>query len=189
MARGTTPIAVRFRALFLAPLLIIFSAGLARAQSTCGTTEWALTAGQNINVGTVTVSNDLNQLLVTYALTAPGSTLGGLHAWAGSDLAAIPKNKQGIPVPGHFPYAADATGLSTFTFAIPLTALQIPDATAGCGTPLFVVTHAEVSLLAPDGTTSQESAFGGPIPAGGPRWWFYGVYPVCCDFGGTTEPN
>jgi hypothetical protein len=51
-----------------------------------------------------------------------------------------------------------------------------------CGTELFVVTHAEVLVdLDGDGEVDSETAFGGDVPGNGPRWWFYGVYTVCCD--------
>jgi hypothetical protein len=149
-----------------------------------------LTAGQTIPVGTVTVSNDLNNLYITYALdsvTQPGATFGTLHAWVGNDMTNLPVSQgSGAPIPGQFPYKPDATGLTTYTITIPFLDLFIQDANGACGTPLYVVTHAEVNGVdangdgAPDG---NETAFGGPTPGSGPRWWFYGLYSVCCDFG------
>jgi hypothetical protein len=173
----------------LAAGMLLLGSALAQAQ-TCGTTTWPLTAGQTIPVGTVTVSNDLNNLYITYALdsvTQPGATFGTLHAWVGNDMTNLPVSQgSGAPIPGQFPYKPDATGLTTYTITIPFLDLFIQDANGACGTPLYVVTHAEVNGVdangdgAPDG---NETAFGGPTPGSGPRWWFYGLYSVCCDFG------
>jgi len=94
----------------------------------------------------------------------------------------IPRN----PVPGQFCKALggecyDASGRTTYTFTIPFTELNIADANAGCGSSLYVVAHAEVNM--PDG--SHETGFGGPEvgDADHGRWWFYGAYKICCDFG------
>ena len=85
----------------------------------CGTTTWDLTAGQHIDVGTVTVSNDATNLYVTYTLDDPDypdATFGTLHLWVGTDLATMPATPQGSPIPGQFPYKAgtapypDSTG-------------------------------------------------------------------------------
>ena len=168
-------------------LLLLFSAGNAQAQTAgCGTTTWDLTAGQTTNVGSVTVSNDLDNLYVTYTLSYGSAVFGNLQVWVGNDLANMPKVQNGpnagIPIPGQFPYKVDATGLTTYTFTIPFHDLLIQDANSACGTPLYVVTHAEV-FMDGDTTGAHQTAFGGGTAGSGPRWWFYGVYTVCCDFG------
>jgi hypothetical protein len=158
---------------------------------TCGTTSWDLTAGQTIDVGTVTVSNDANNLYVTYTLDDPdyvNACFGTLHLWVGNDLSLMPATPQGSPIPGQFPYHFTATGLKTYTFQIPFSALNLTNATEACGTKLYVVTHAEVDLDCSDSNTGHETAFGGPNPGGGPRWWFYGQYTVCCEFGPPQPP-
>jgi hypothetical protein len=162
-----------------------FASGTARAQSTaCGTTSWQLTAGQHINVGSVTVSNDLDNLYISYNLTYPGASFGTLHAWVGNDIANVPANNQGTPVPGQFPYKPDATGLTTYTITVPFQDLLIQDVAAACPLSLVVVTHAEVTMDSDgDGTLEGETAFGGDTEGTGNRWWFYGTYKVCCDFG------
>lgn len=156
----------------------------AQAAESCGTTTWALTAGQHINVGTVTVSNDLDNIYITYALTDPTATFGTLHAWVGNDLLNVPANNQGTPVPGKFPYKPDATGLTSYTITVPFSDLELVDAAFACGMQLYVVTHAEVNRDGDgDGEIENETAFGGDQTGGGNRWWFYGKYTVCCDFG------
>lgn len=173
-----------FRNLALGALFAFGAAAAASAQEEvpCPPTTWDLTAGQTNVVGTVTVSNDLNNVYVTYTLTTPGATFGTLQAWVGNNLANLPANSQGIPVPGQFPYKVDTNGATTHTFTIPFTDLSIVDAKSACNTPLYVVTHAEVDM---DGIPGgdHETAWGGPTAGSGPRWWFYGVYTVCCDFG------
>lgn len=163
-----------------------------QAATTCGLTTWDLTAGQTIKVGTVQVANDAANVYVTYSLNTqayPTATFGTLHLWIGNDIALVPSNRQGTPVPGQFAganggAAYDATGLTSYTFAIPFSALSVTDASAACGSALYVVTHAEVNVDGNgDGTLDHETAFGGPTPGAGTRWWFYGQYTVCCDFG------
>jgi hypothetical protein len=161
---------------------------------TCGATTWDLTAGQTIDVGSVSVSNDADYLYVTYGLDYPGATFGALHLWVGNSLLNLPANAQGIPVPGQFCSAdggacADASGLVSYTFQIPFADLNIVDASAACGSSLYVVTHAEVSFDSDgDGEVDGETAFGGPISGSGPRWWYYGAHSICCDFGNPDPP-
>ncbi len=154
----------------------------ARAQATVSAVTWDLTAGKTIKAGTVTVSNDGSNLYVTYALTFKGATFGTLHMWAGTDIAMVPANKQGIPVPGQFPWKVDATGLTTSTLAIPLSSLGIAEESQACGKAVYVVTHAEVNMDSNgDGKMELETAFGGDIEGDGPRWWFYGDYAISCE--------
>jgi hypothetical protein len=161
----------------------------------CGTTNWDLTAGQTIDVGTVTVSNDLNNVYVTYTLDDPdfpNASLGTLHVWVGNSLANMPSNNQGFPVPGQFCQGDggacfDATGLTTYTFTIPFSETNYVDGENACGQPLYVVTHAEVDVdTTADG--DNETAFGGPVAGPGERWWFYGLYTVCCELGEPPIP-
>lgn len=158
------------------------------AQAACPATTWTLWAGQTRNVGTLTVTNDATNIYVTYTLTWPGATFGTLHLWIGSDILLVPKNPQGIPVPGQFPYQYNATGLTSYTFTVPLGTTSLPDLATLCpvvnGTvnpaTLYVVAHAEVVYSNP-GDGDGDTAFGGDTPGPGPRWWYYGAYTVCCD--------
>ncbi len=187
-----------FWSLVLGALALIAAQAPKAAQAqTCGATSWDLTAGQHIDVGTVTVSNSQTHLYVTYTLDDPdypNAAFGTLHLWAGNDLLNVPANKQGTPVPGQFCGAdggacVDATGLQTYTFAVPFSDLNIVDATSVCGSSLYVVTHAEVDLDGDASTPGHETAFGGSNVGSGTRWWFYGVYSVCCDFGPPPVPE
>lgn len=158
------------------------------AFAVCGTTSWQLTAGQHMDVGSVTVSNDATNVYIRYLLDEaayPDATLGNLHVWVGNDLANLPANSQGIPVPGQFCSADggacfDATGLKEYTFTIPFADIGIVDTNALCGTNLYVFTHAEVDTNG-GGEGGGETAWGGDTPGTGSRWFFYGIYTVCCD--------
>lgn len=118
--------------LALAGMLMAVEPASASIETACGTTVWNLTAGQTIDVGSVTISNDATNLYVKYDLDYQGATFGTLHLWAGTDLTLIPKNNQGIPVPGQFPYIVDATGSTSYTFIVPLSSLSIADITQAC---------------------------------------------------------
>lgn len=101
-----------------------------------------LIAGQDTNVGTVTVNDDGTNLTVTYEITEPGYCMDKTHLYVGT---AAP-NKA---APGKFPYSH--TGLSCATmdsYTIPLS-----DFGVGSGEDLYVAAHADV-LGESGGTTS-----------------------------------
>ena len=176
----------------LTVLTVVVSLGLAGvtpavAQEdivSCVPTVWQLTAGQTIPVGGVVVNNDGENITVTYRLSdekaPPPACFRNLHLWGGTDLANVPSNPQGVPVPGQFPYSFDATGLRTHTFTIPIADRLEPACNAALS--LYIVSHAEVDLDCNAETTADnETAFGGSLPGGSEsRWWFYGNYTLCC---------
>ena len=149
--------------------------------ATCATgISYLLTAGQHTVVGNLTVSNEQTNLYVTYTLTAQ-CTFGTLHLWVGTDLANVPSTGNGTPIPGQFPYQFNASGLTTYTFTIPFSSLNISDVNNVCLSNLYIIAHAEAC---------GETAFGGnnPVNVNEPgRWYFYAVYPICCD-NGTPDP-
>jgi len=139
----------------------------------CGSETYTLWAGQTIDAGTLVVSNDETNLYVTYNTTG---TFGTLHLWVGTDLTLLPSTQSGpnagTPIPGQFPYSVDATGLTTYTFTIPLE--NVPFYTE-CESTIYVVAHAEVNI-----NNGQETAFGGNIAGEGNRWYFYAAYVTAC---------
>src|SRR3954454_24628223 len=75
------------------------------AQAQCGsTTRATLFAGQTLDAGTVTVSNNVAHLTVTYTTNAPW-VLSDAHLEVASSLAGIPQTHTGNPKPGHFAYS------------------------------------------------------------------------------------
>lgn len=163
----------------------------ARAE-TCGLTTWPLVADDSYPVGTVSVSNDTQNLYLTYTVNYPGASFSTLNAWVGSDIGGVPYSTSlGLPKPSTFPYISgtgafpDAFGGTTYTFTIPFTDLLITDLTGVCGLPLYVVAYADIKLdLNGDGMPDRiASGWGGSVSVKDPRFWMYGAYTVCCDFG------
>ena len=83
---------------------------------------------QNNDAGTVTVSNDVDYIYITY--TSEGDwTLAETHLYVG-DCSLIPINNDGTPDIGLYPYAGVHTNLTTYTYQVPLS--LIPPGTSGC---------------------------------------------------------
>ncbi len=101
----------------------------------CVPTTVMLVAGQTIDAGTVTVSNDTNYIYVTYT-TANGWVLTQTHLYVG-DCALIPVNNPGNPMPGQFPYTGTHNNLTTYTYQIPISRIPLE----GCG---CIAAHAVV---------------------------------------------
>jgi len=135
----------------------------------CGSEIWTIWAGQDIDAGTLTVSNDETNIYVTYSTT---TQFGNLHVWVGTDSTAFPQNSQGKPVFGQFPYTYDATGLNEYTFTIPLSDIEFYNE---CGEEIFLIAHAEVLV-----NGEWETGFGGNIPGNDNRWFYYAKYTVAC---------
>lgn len=101
----------------------------------CIPTEVMLVAGQTMDAGTVTVSNDENFIYVTYT-TTNGWVLTQTHLYVG-DCALIPVNNPGNPIPGQFPYAGAHNNVTTYTYQVPISAIPLE----GCG---CIAAHAVV---------------------------------------------
>ena len=83
-------------------LLFIVNSGAAFGLVACEPTVWPLTAGQTIDVGTVTVTNDESGLSITYDLSYPGATFPEeIQMWAGTDQMLVPSFPN-RPLPGQF---------------------------------------------------------------------------------------
>lgn len=112
----------------------------------CGT---ALTstfyAGQNIAVGTVTISNNATNLTVTIT-TQGGWVMGQTHVYVGS-LANMPSTPNGNPKIGNFPSSTTHSPMvTTYSYTYDLSTLD------SC---FIVATHAEVHLLDVNGDIIQ----------------------------------
>ena len=123
----------------------VATVGMASAE-----TEVPLYAGQDIPVGTVTVSDD--GTMITYTTTG-GWVLNATHLHVGDSLDAIPQTKKNNPIPGKFDYSAvHDQPVTEYTYTIP--AAQVDK--------LYIAAQAEVALLDEDtGLWQEESAWAG----------------------------
>lgn len=148
--------------------------------SYCGTPKTVdLFAGQYIDVGSVTIYNDQNNLYVTvYSQYGYQNTTEQIKMWVGADLSLMPRNSQGNPVAGQFPYKITTTGGTTYTLTIPLNELSLVNK---CGDTINVVVHADVYARNSSGELTAETAFGGDLGGDtGTRWWYYTKYVIQC---------
>lgn len=134
----------------------------AQTTSVCGTpNEVRLLAGKHHEAGIVTVSNDQNNLYVTFNMDN-GWELVKTHIFAGN-CNAIPTNKGGNPQVGQFPFHENhAVGTTTYTLTLDLNSLP---------TCMCVATHAEVVKRDKNGNVIQgETAWGEGTGFGGGNW-------------------
>ena len=111
-----------------------------------------LFAGQTIDAGNVTVTNDANFIYVTYN-TTNGYVLTQTHLYVG-ECALIPVNRPGNPIPGQFPYASPHNNVTSYTYQIPI--MAIPVGSCGC-----IAAHAVVVKLdAAGAVVDQQTAWG-----------------------------
>lgn len=93
-----------------------------------------LLAGQNIDVGTVTVANDGVNLYIEYE-TKNSWCMTETHLHVAEDWPEIPQTKKGNPIPGQFDYNMDHDpAVIEYTYTIPLVLYS--------GTPLYIAAHA-----------------------------------------------
>jgi len=142
-----------------------------------------LIAGQSIDAGTVTVTNDDENLYVTVFSTYGFQQVDENIKMSIGDIAELPSKR---PPAGHFDYKwtevnGDGTP-NTHTFTIALEGLEFWDGKGNCksaetSTPFYIILHADV--LTKSG--SSETAFGGCIdPDTKGAWWYYMEYAVSC---------
>ncbi len=134
-------------------------------------------AGQNditkgTNVGTVTVTNDSENLYVTYEITSTNCYMAEVHLYVGTEF---PESA----APGMFPYKEEFIDNTTeWTFSIPL-----DDFDEECG-DLVIAAHAEVCCGDP--FLECETAWGYGENALEnlnitKKWGWYFLYAICCD--------
>ncbi len=126
-------------------------------------TVTTLFAGQHIDVGTITISNNESNLFVTYDVTG-NWRLQETHLYVGS-VEDIPLNGGENPKIGHFPYHDTGNLGQSYTFTVPL---NFEDC-------FVIVAHAVVEKKENGKTTASETAFGFAKNNvfGGSRWGWY----------------
>ncbi len=137
----------------------------------CDPTQVTLVAGQTINSGTVSVTNDADYIYVTYT-TAPGWVLTQTHLYVG-DCALIPVNGPGNPNPGHFPYSATHNNITEYTYQVPISAISAGN--CGC-----IAAHAVVVQLNASGQVIQTQTGWGNGTRINPNGGNWGMkFPYC----------
>lgn len=139
----------------------------------CPATEVTLVAGQSINSGTVTVSNDADYIYVTYS-TSNGWLLTQTHLYVG-ECGLIPTNNPGNPLPGQFPYKSTHNYITSYTYQVPITAL--PAGYCGC-----IAAHAVVVKVNSSGQVIEsQTAWGNGtrINMSGGNWGMKFDYCSC----------
>ena len=130
---------------------------------------YPLYAGQKSDAGTVAISTDGDQLLVTFDTNETADLLE-VHVNVYTDAASVPTKR---PAPGRAPYKSENLYRDAYTVAIPLSDLLSP-ADVLCDQTFFVIAHA---ALTTDETGNEanagETAYAGGIENPGKGAWFY----------------
>ena len=124
-------------------------------------------AEKKLVTGAVAVANNETTLFVTYT-TLSTWTLVKTDLAVASSLAGIPVTSKGNPKVDQFPYRSTHTGVSNYTYEIPL---------SGLGTNIYVAAHADVRRI---GSTKIEGAWadGVPFVVGKRSWGMYFTYSI-----------
>jgi len=148
-----------------------------------GIYSYTLWAGKHNDAGTVTITNDDDNLYVTYN-TNETADLSEIHVYVWTNEADIPSKR---PAPGQAPYVVENIFDDAYTLTIPVAEL-------GCGDSYYVSTHAALIANATDndeaaeGDNAGETAYAGdsnsPACYDGQKgaWWGYVTYTVDCFF-------
>jgi len=138
-----------------------------QADQPCGNVaEIPLLAGQTIDVGFMTVSNNQNSLIIVYH-AENGWTITETHLAVATSLAGIPQTKKGNPIPGQFPYyTSHSPGVTEVVHVVNSNAWPT-------GTRLYIAAHAVVVSGG-----SNETAWGDGLDFPGNNWATYFNYDV-----------
>lgn len=135
------------------------------------TYEYALWAGKHNDAGSVSITNDAENIYVTYS-TNETADLGEVHVYIWTDASSIPSKR---PAPGHADYVMEDINADEVTVTIP--------ADIACGGTFYISTHA---ALVGDGDNAGETAYAGDVSspdcfdATKGAWWGYVNYTVEC---------
>lgn len=144
----------------------------------CLTTS--LIAGQNYTAGTITVSTDGVDLIITYCTDGTGWTLDASHLSIGDcGEQEIPTTGSGNPKVGHFEHSDEhENGTTTVVYKISLDAVELS------GELYCFAAHAEVT--GPNG--QGETAWGEGLDFDGNSWAMYVQSSLAtCEGGGEEE--
>ncbi len=132
------------------------------------TQNYTLFAGQNTNIGNLEVTNDEDNLYVTYSLTG-NWYLNETQLYVGY-LEDMPTNNGGNPQVGLFPFkTTHSEGVNSYTYTIPLSTM-VDDC-------YIIAAHASVSQVVNGQEISSETAwsYGNNFPYSN-QWGWYSNY-------------
>jgi hypothetical protein len=149
-----------------------------------GDHEFTLYAGQHIDIGTVRVAVNGDQLKVTYD-TTDGWELTAMHLWVGDDMATMPQTNKGNPKVGHFPYTHFSEGMTSYSHYIPLADIGFACPSADAG--FYMAAQADVQKEIAQDTWQTEGAWSdGPTWVTRGNWMTYSTITLSCDCGEIT---
>lgn len=141
-----------------------------------------LIAGQNIDAGDVIVTNDEENLYITYSTQYPehaeedGWLISETHFHIADSLDGIPQTKKNNPIPGQFDYQYEySPPISEVTYT-----LSLADLGYSGGDELYIATHAVVGQWV-DGEEpvfETETAWGDGPGFLGKNWAMYFQYTI-----------
>lgn len=127
-----------------------------------------LWAGQNIDVGTVSVWNDAENLYVKYEAT-DNWYFTETHLHVATALENIPQTKKGNPIPGHFDYPMEYDPPVQENTNV----INLEDCGFEVGDNLYIAAHAVVQK-----DIQEETAWGAGDNFPGKNWAMYFTYVV-----------
>jgi hypothetical protein len=142
----------------------------------CEAHETDLIAGQHTDTGSVSVSNDEDEIMITVDAASP-YLLSEVHIYVGTD--PVPTNNGGAPAPGQFPYKVEfPEPVGSYELDVALAELGV-----GCDESLNVAVHAVVVSFDRSGNEIfSETAWGfGDEEFEGSRWGWSFDYGICCE--------
>lgn len=175
--------------LFICTLMAFVSMGHADERQICGTASvTTLCAGQHIDAGTVTVSNDGAHLYVKYETTGDWY-LKETHLEVSTDLLNTAPKTKGGPIPGKFQYSATHSPVvQVYEYSIALDTIGSIPLTQVC-----ILAHAAIVRIVNGEIVQQETGWGGNcggLQFPGKNWAIYFCYTIqeCGGGGGGGEP-
>lgn len=144
----------------LALLAAMVPMGAAGATGTSTNGTYTLYAGQDIPIGELTVTNDTENLYVTFTMDAD-YCMTETHLQVG-DLESV--QKRGNPIPGKFEFSTEHDCVYSYTYTVPFDGLvpgdpiniaahaKVKAPVEGCSVELWQIGDVEASAVYPEGT-------------------------------------
>ncbi|MFD1316276.1 hypothetical protein [Namhaeicola litoreus] len=151
---------------------------------------YELIAGQNIDVGEITVTNDDTKIYITYE-TSGDWWLTETHLFVG-EKSDLPVTQSGNPKIGHFPYHGEHGHVQSVQFTVDIN--NNWSANHNGELCIIISMHASVVSKNSEGIIKQsETAFGKgelAIEFNGSRWgWYHNFCLNTCDYNDENESN